>query len=377
MTDKLYEELVQIRHHVHQYPELSGEEYKTSEYISEILTGWGINPLPTSLNAGVIAELGEGEGEKVIALRADIDGLPVKEKTGLPYASVNEGKMHACGHDFHQTALLGAAYELKRRESELNKKVRLIFQSGEESTWGSQEVVNAGFIDDVEVIVGFHNHPAYPVGTIALKTGPIMAGVDQFKVYIKGRGSHAAEPHLGIDVPTTISALVGQLQTIVSRNISPRDTTVLSITHIEVGESWNVLPDKGFFEGTTRTFSKENRTYIKKRFYEMVKAAETAYGVKVEIEWKNGPNITYNDPTYTKEVIENCKKFANVVEAIPSNGGEDFSTYLTKAPGVFAFIGSNGDENAPGWHHTNFVVKDEALKTAVDYFVETAIELAK
>ncbi|MFP3154838.1 amidohydrolase [Lachnospiraceae bacterium ZAX-1] len=375
MRDELYQELIKIRHHIHRHPEVSGEEYETTAYLTAVLEKWGLIPASPSLETGLVVEIGKRSTSDVIALRADIDALPIEEKTGLAYASATPGTMHACGHDFHQTALLGAAYELKQQEEEIPGLVRLIFQAGEESVWGSRQVIKAGYLDDVRVIVGFHNHPAYPVGTIALKEGPIMAGVDQFFVTVEGKGSHAAEPHLGIDVPTAIATVVSQLQTIVSRSIDPRETSVLSVTHIETGSTWNALPDMGFFEGTTRTFSEKTRAMMKERFFAIIRGAELSYGVKIHIDWKNGPNVTYNDPAFTKKVVDVCKQFATLVEAVPSNGGEDFATYLEKAPGVFAFIGVNGEEQAPGWHHSNFVVKEEALKTAVEYYVQTALAL--
>lgn len=377
MTDKFYRRLTEIRRHIHQHPELSGEERETSRYIQRLLEEWGVSVRPSSLETGVIAEVGNRGRGPVVALRADIDALPIGEKTGLSYASVRPGVMHACGHDFHQAALLGAAYELKRREAELPGLARLIFQPGEEATWGSRQVIAAGHLEDVRVILGFHNHPAYPPGTVALREGAIMAGVDQFRVKVWGKGSHAAQPHLGTDVILAMTAAIQQLQTIVSRNIDPRESAVLSVTRIRAGDSWNALPDEGEFQGTARSFSEETRALLRDRFFTVVKAAEAAMGVKAEIDWRRGPDVTVSDPGFTAELARCCARFARVIPAEPSGGGEDFSSYLGYVPGVFAFVGSNGEAGAPGWHHSDFTVKDEALPTAVDYYTEGALHLLK
>jgi amidohydrolase len=377
MAPDFYEELTRIRRELHRIPELSGEEYETTAYLKRTLESWEIPYSVSGLRNGLVAELGSHERGAVVALRCDIDGLPVEEKTRLPFASRHAGRMHACGHDFHQAALLGVARLLKRREDAIPGLLRLIFQSGEESAWGSKEVVEAGYLEDVKVIVGFHNHPAYPVGTIAIKEGAMMAGVDQFLVTLKGKGCHAAEPHLGVDVITALTSAVSQLQTIVSRNADPAETVVLSITHIEAGSTWNVLPDEGFFEGTIRTFSEESRSLVRKRFYEITDAAGNAFRVESRIDFSRGPGITWNDAKMTREVEKALAGKAKIVAAAPSNGGEDFAAYLEYVPGVFAFIGVNGDEEAPRWHQSDFIVKDEALPVAVNYFAESGMHLLR
>jgi amidohydrolase len=377
MTETLFEKLVSIRRHLHQYPELSGEERETTEYIKSVLEGWGISPCPSSLRTGAVAEIGRpGEGP-AIALRADIDALAVDEKNDFPYASSRPGVMHACGHDFHQTALLGAAYCLKEKESELDGLIRLIFQPSEEDAWGAEQTLAAGHLDGIQAIVGFHNHPAYPPGAIALKSGAIMAGVDRFSVRVRGRGSHAAQPHLGIDVIAALTAIIQQLQTVVSRGVNPGEAVVLSVTRVNAGDCWNVLPNDGFFEGTARTFSEETREFVKRRFYHIVQSVAQAGGATAEIDWIKGPDVTFNDPELTREVTGVCETFATVVPAEPSSAGEDFSSYLKHAPGVFAFIGSNGAKDAPNWHRGDFIVSDEALPTAVEYYVKTAIHLLR
>ena len=366
MTDVFYEDLAKTRQQIHQHPEVSEDEHETTIFLKGYLRKLGIEPLNYPLKTGLIAEI--GSGHPIIALRADIDALPIQENTGLSYASEN-GAMHACGHDFHQTSLLGAAQILKEREAELKGTVRLIFQPAEENFQGAYQIIEAGGIDGVSAIIGYHNNPHLKPGQIGLRSGAIMAGVEQFRVDVKGVSSHAARPVL---VTTTI---INNLQQIVARTISPFDSAVLSVTHIEVGNTWNVLPASGFFEGTIRTFDPKIREDVIARFEKVVQATADQFGAQAEIVWGNSPFVTYNDLTLTPLIFENSKTFAEVIETLPSTGGEDFATYQKAIPGVFAFIGSNGDDDAADWHHDDFLVKDEALPAAVNYYVENALFL--
>ncbi|NLQ36886.1 amidohydrolase [Streptococcus mutans] len=372
MSEGIYEKLREIRHYLHQHPEISENEFETTAFIKKHLKDLGIEPLDYPLKTGVIAEI--GSGQPIIALRADIDALPIIEKTGLAYASKN-GAMHACGHDFHQTSLLGAAQILKEREAEIKGTVRLIFQPAEENFQGAYQVIEAGGIEGVSAIIGYHNNPHLKPGQIGLRSGAIMAGVEQFEVTVAGISAHAARPDLGVDVVLAITTMIHNLQQIVSRTVSPFDSAVLSVTHIDVGTTWNVLPAKGFFEGTIRTFDPKIRLAVINKFTKIVETTAEQFGAQVSIQWGNSPKVTYNDATLTPLIFENSKTFAQVIETLPSTGGEDFAAYQEKIPGVFAFVGSNGADNAPDWHHDDFIVKDEALPTAVNYFVENAFKL--
>lgn len=372
MSEGIYEKLREIRHYLHQHPEISENEFETTAFIKKHLKDLGIEPLAYPLKTGVIAEI--GSGQPIIVLRADIDALPIIEKTGLAYASKN-GAMHACGHDFHQTSLLGAAQILKEREAEIKGTVRLIFQPAEENFQGAYQVIEAGGIEGVSAIIGYHNNPHLKPGQIGLRSGAIMAGVEQFEVTVAGISAHAARPDLGVDTVLAITTMIHNLQQIVSRTVSPFDSAVLSVTHIDVGTTWNVLPAKGFFEGTIRTFDPKIRLAVINKFTKIVETTAEQFGAQVSIQWGNSPKVTYNDATLTPLIFENSKTFAQVIETLPSTGGEDFAAYQEKIPGVFAFVGSNGADNAPDWHHDDFIVKDEALPTAVNYFVENAFKL--
>ncbi|HHF7010966.1 amidohydrolase [Streptococcus mutans] len=372
MSEGIYEKLREIRHYLHQHPEISENEFETTAFIKKHLKDLGIEPLDYPLKTGVVAEI--GSGQPIIALRADIDALPIIEKTGLAYASKN-GAMHACGHDFHQTSLLGAAQILKEREAEIKGTIRLIFQSAEENFQGAYQVIEAGGIEGVSAIIGYHNNPHLKPGQIGLRSGAIMAGVEQFEVTVAGISAHAARPDLGVDTVLAITTMIHNLQQIVSRTVSPFDSAVLSVTHIDVGTTWNVLPAKGFFEGTIRTFDPKIRLAVINKFTKIVETTAEQFSAQVSIQWGNSPKVTYNDATLTPLIFENSKTFAQVIETLPSTGGEDFAAYQEKIPGVFAFVGSNGADNAPDWHHDDFIVKDEALPTAVNYFIENAFKL--
>ena len=235
--------------------------------------------------------------------------------------------------------------------------------------------LRADILDGVSAIIGYHNNPHLKPGQIGLRSGAIMAGVEQFRVDVKGVSSHAARPDLGVDTVLVITTIINNLQQIVARTVSPFESAVLSVTHIEVGNTWNVLPAAGFFEGTIRTFEPKVREDVIARFEKVVQATADQFGAQVDITWGNSPYVTYNDQTLTPLIFENSKAFAEVIETLPSTGGEDFAAYQKEIPGVFAFVGSNGEENAPDWHHDDFLVKDEALPVAVNYYVENALFL--
>lgn len=372
---KFYDKLIQTRHYLHRHPELSGQEYQTTIFLKNYLEDLEIRILDSNLKTGLIAEI--GSGQPIIALRADIDALPIFEQTNLSYASQNPGVMHACGHDFHQTSLLGAAELLKAMEEDLRGTIRLIFQPAEETSCGALEVIETGYLDDVKAIVGFHNMPQLKANQLALKPGAMMAGVEKFKVEVEGISSHAARPDLGVDTVITLTSMVQALQVLVARTVSPFEANVLSITHIEAGTTWNVLPQNGFFEGTIRSFSPSSQKTLKEDFIKIVENTAENFGARVSITWDQTPPVTYNDPDLTELLFENSKTFAEVVEARPSTAGEDFAFYQEKIPGVFAFVGSNGADDVPDLHHDTMTIDDEAFKVSVPYYVESALCLLK
>lgn len=221
---ELEQRLIEIRRHLHQYPELSKEEFETTKSIQKWLQEKGIPIRETNLQTGVFADIIGKHPGPIVAIRADIDALPIEEQTGIAYASKNKGKMHACGHDFHTAAVVGAAYLLKEAQSELHGTIRLLFQPAEETGGGAQYVMKDGQLQGVEAIIGLHNKPDLPVGTIGVREGPLMAAVDRFDIFIRGKGSHAAQPHMGKDPIATSAQLITALQNIVSRHTSYCDS---------------------------------------------------------------------------------------------------------------------------------------------------------
>lgn len=370
-----YEELREIRHYLHQHPELSGQEYQTTAFLKDRLEGLGIRVLESGLKTGLIAEI--GTGHPVVALRADIDALPIVEQTGLPYQSQNPGVMHACGHDFHQTSLLGAAALLKEKEDQLDGTVRLIFQPAEEISEGATEILATGLLEDVQGIIGFHNMPQLKAGQLALNAGAMMAGVEKFKVTVTGVSSHAARPDLGADTVTAVTTMVQNLQLLISRTVSPFETAVLSITHLDVGSTWNVLPKSGYFEGTIRCFNPSLQRELKERFISIIRHTAKSLEVDVTFEWGVTPPVTFNDEELTQLVWDASQGLAEVIPATPSTAGEDFAFYQEQIPGVFAFIGSNGEPDAPDLHHDHMTIDDAAFQVSVPYYVENAQALLR
>ena len=356
--------LIDDRHFLHMNPELSGEEFATTEFIKEKLKEHNIKIIETNLKNGVVAEI--GQGDKVVALRADIDALPIQEESGVVYHSKVKGKMHACGHDFHTISLIGAAILLKENEDELKGRVRLIFQPEEEINSGAVKMIEENVLEGVSCIIGFHNKPDIPVGFIGIKEGPLMAGVEQFEVEIRGVGTHAAAPHNGNDPIVTASQIITGLQSIVSRHISPLETAVVSVTKIEAGKTWNIIPDRVKLEGTIRTFSEKVREETKKLFEQIIKNYSAAVNQEAEIKWISDGSPVDNNEKMAEILKKEISKFAKVIAPEIMMGGDDFARYQEKVPGLYAFIGTGCPYE---WHHPSFLIDDKALPYAINYFI--------
>ncbi|EJQ13027.1 amidohydrolase [Bacillus cereus] len=364
--EQLTEMLISIRRNLHEHPELSYEEFETTKTIKNWLDEKNITIINSSLETGAIAEISGNNSGPIIAIRADIDALPIQEETNLPYTSKIPGKMHACGHDFHTAAIIGAAYLLKEKESSLSGTVRFIFQPAEESSNGACKVIEAGHLHGVQAIFGMHNKPDLPVGTIGIKDGPLMAGVDRFEIEIHGVGTHAAVPDAGVDPIVASSQIVMALQTIVSRNISSSHNAVVSVTNIHSGNTWNVIPEKATLEGTVRTFQAETREKIPVLMERIIKGVSDALGVKTEFRFYPGPPAVHNDKTLTNLSIQIAEQMnLNVISPTPSMAGEDFSFYQQEIPGSFVFMGTSGTHE---WHHPAFTVDEQALPISAEYF---------
>lgn len=364
---EFFQELAKIRQFLHQYPELSEYEHQKTAFIRQYLSEHGITILKTNLETGIIAEIGEQEG-KIIGLRADIDALPIQEVTDLPFSSVNDGVMHACGHDFHTASLLGAAFLLKEQEKNLPGKVRLVFQPAEEIFQGAKKVIEAVDFSKWDALVGFHNAPNLPLGTIGFRQSKQMASVDRFQVKIQGVGSHAAHPDQGNDPIVTGSQIISNLQAIIPRHIPASEQAILSITHVEAGNTWNVLPDSYLFEGTIRTFDDAIRQKIIQQFKKTIYNLTDIYQQTAEIEWITGPGPVNNDPELFTSLSHAFDEIAEDLIQLPSNlGGEDFAFYQEKVPIFFASIGTG---TGIPLHHPAFLIDDDALVYSVNYYLK-------
>ncbi|TVY04254.1 amidohydrolase [Cohnella terricola] len=372
-TASLEQKLIAFRRQLHENPEQSHEEFETTAAIRGWLIEAGIRIVSEyPLETGVIAEVGGLQDGPIIAVRADIDALPIQEETGLSFASRVSGKMHACGHDFHTAAILGAALLLKKREQELKGTVRFLFQPAEEKAKGAIQVIRSGVLAGVSAIFGLHNKPDLPVGTIGIKAGPIMASADGFIVEIEGRGSHAAIPEAGID-PIVVSAhVITALQSVVSRNVGSLDSAVVSVTRLNSGNSWNVIPDKAEFEGTLRTFDERVRAVVRDRFEQIVVGVSSAFGAKAKVHWNDGPPPVINDSEWAaRATLVASSVGLDPIEPAPSAAGEDFAFYLQETPGLFVFFGTSGPAE---WHHPAFDVDEKALPLAADFFAALSVD---
>lgn len=355
----------------HAHPELAFEEFETTRKIREILEKEGVAVMETGLETGLVARIDGCRPGPVIGLRCDIDALPVQEETGLSYASEKEGKMHACGHDFHAAVMLGAAILLQRNRERFGGCVKVIFQPAEEVTGGAQKVLETGALADVSHFIGVHTYPQFENGTVGVKCGAVMAAVDRFAVRITGSGAHAAQPQKGIDPIVVQAAVILNAQTIISRNLNPFSKAVLSFTHVEGGTTWNVIPESVFLEGTVRTLDEKDRVLLRERFVQMVRTTAQAYGAKAEIDWRPGPPAVINDADMCRIAREEAIAQGLLVEEQEDTmGGEDFSLYLEGKKGIFIRIGTGG--GYPG-HHPKFAADRNALYPAACYMQALAV----
>ncbi|KNC05843.1 hydrolase [Pantoea sp. RIT-PI-b] len=370
LLDTLGEQLIAFRHELHRFPELSNEEFETTARIRQQLEQHHIRVLDLPLKTGLVAEIGPEQGP-LIVLRSDIDALPIEEQSDVTFRSERPGVMHACGHDFHSSAALGAAILLKQQESTLPGRVRILFQAAEETGQGAPDVIATGALDDAVAIFGIHNDPSLPPGVIGSKAGPLTAAVDRFDISITGIGSHAAKPHQGNDPIVIAAQIVSAAQTLISRNAPSGDNAVVSITQIHSGSTWNVIPDSAWLEGTVRSFSQQTRERLEQRFREIVQGIGAAFAAEVKFNWHAGPPSVVNDAHWADFALQQASASgfeARVVEASPI--GEDFAFYQQQLPGAFMMIGT-GEPYA--LHHPAFRINDEVLLPTARYLSDLAL----
>lgn len=375
LSKEVEKDLIEKRRYLHRNPELAFEEYHTTEQIKKWLQEYGITVLPFELKTGVIAEVkGEHEGP-TIAIRSDIDALPIKEETAVPFRSEIDGKMHACGHDFHTASILGAAILLNEKKDQLHGTVRFIFQPAEEVAQGAKQLVEKGVLEGVQAIFGMHNKPDLPVGTIGVKSEGLMASVDKFDITFQGVGGHAGIPHNAIDPIVMASQYVMNVQSIIARRIDLFHNAVISITSINGGNTWNVIPDKVEIQGTVRTFQSEAREAIPAMMKKLAESTAEGNGGTVDFRWYSYMPVVNNAPELEKIVRDSVEAAGyEAVDGLPSAGGEDFAYYQNYIPGFFVWVGVDGPRE---WHHPEFDLNEDAIKVAAEFFSTLAVKVLK
>ena len=374
-------DMAKWRQHLHQNPELGRECYKTAQYVSERLKEFGITEIHTGYASTGLVAIIEGKATgRTIGLRADMDALPITENTGLSYSSVNEGVMHACGHDGHTTMLLGAARYLSETRN-FSGRVALIFQPDEEATGGAKAMVDEGIIEQfqIEEVYALHNIPGHDVGVMYTRSGPIMAGADSFSVEIKGKGGHAAYPHEVKDPIVAALSIAQAFQTIVSRNNIPSDDLVISITQVHSGTTDNVIPETAYLNGTVRTFDLSVQEMVIKRMEKIISGLAMSFEVEAKLNYEKGypPTINHEEATnFAIEVANDVCGPDRVLTSVSKEmGAEDFSYMLEKRPGAYLFLGVG---EGAGLHNPNYDFNDAAAPIGASFFarlIEKALPL--
>jgi amidohydrolase len=374
-------EIAAWRRDIHAHPELQFDVHRTAGVVAEKLKAFGCDEIVTGIGrTGVVGVIRgkKGAGEKVIGLRADMDALPITEITGLPYASTNSGKMHACGHDGHTAMLLGAAKYLAETRNFAGTAV-VIFQPAEEGGGGGREMVKEGMMDrfKIEEVYGMHNYPGLPVGDFAIRPGPMMASADRLYIDIEGLGGHAARPHVSIDTVLVGAQIINAIQSVVSRNVDPLESAVVSITQFHAGTADNIIPQTAKLSGTARTLDPAVRDLVEKRLHEVIEGTAKLYGAKAKLVYKRDYPVTRNherQTAFAAEIARDVVGKDRVDDAVaPVMGAEDFSYMLEARPGAFIFVG-NGD--TAGLHHPAYDFNDELIPVGASYWVklvETAL----
>lgn len=371
------EDIVALRREIHREPELGFETEKTAEKVLTALDGLPLEIETGVAENGVVATLeGEGDGP-IVALRADMDALPIHEETGLPFASGVDGKMHACGHDGHTSMLVGAARALSQDHlrERLNGSVKFVFQPAEEGGGGGRVMVEEGVAEGVSSIFALHLWPGLPFGTVATKAGPIMAAADRFEMTIKGTGGHGAMPHLAADAVAIAAQVVTVLQTVVSREVNPVEPAVLTVGEIEAGFAFNIIPETARLGGTVRTLDADLRKRMPERIEELAQGVARGMRGDAELDYHFSYPVTRNDADASRLALGVAGELfseENTVDlAYPSMGGEDFAFFLEKVPGAFIWLGV-GDVS--GLHTPQFAFDEEVLPQGSALLAALALE---
>jgi len=371
--------VVKIRRDLHRIPEPAYTEEKTSAYVAEYLRKEGLDVQTGIARFGVVGLTKLSGPGKTLMIRSDMDALPVSEETGLPFTSIHQGAMHACGHDGHMAMVLGAATILNRVKDRLKGNIKFLFQPAEEGPGGAKPMIEAGVMENphVDYSIGCHLWPAIPEGTIGVKAGPLMAAMDRFDIRIVGKGGHGAMPHLCIDALEVGTQVVNALQRIPSRQMNPLQPTVVTVASFHAGTTFNVIPGEAVMCGTTRTFDREIWNSWPSRIERIVRGVCEAMGAGYELKYTQGYPPTLNDESMAEIVVRcagNVVGKKQVVEPEPTMGGEDMAFYLEKSKGCFFFLGVGREGCAP-IHNPKFDFNEDVLLTGIETYCRVAFEL--
>ncbi|WP_235514647.1 M20 aminoacylase family protein [Acidovorax sp. Root217] len=371
--------MVALRHHIHAHPELAFEEFATGDLVAERLAEWGYTVHRGLGGTGVVGTLRLGSSPRVLGLRADMDALPIHEETGLPYASTHQGKMHACGHDGHTAILLAAARHLAKERS-FDGTLHLIFQPAEEGLGGGRKMIEDGLFEQFpcDAIFALHNMPGHPVGTFGFMGGPFMASSDSVSITVKGRGGHGSAPHLAADPVVAAAHIVLALQTIVSRNVDPREMAVISVGAIHGGDAPNVIPGSVLMRLTVRAYRPEIRAMLRERITALVQAQAATLGVQAEVDYHWRYPALVNDVASTDFARQVALDWLGDEGLMPNlqplTGSEDFSFMLEQCPGSYLIVGNGvGDAHGSGGcmvHNPGYDFNDACLPLASTYWVK-------
>ena len=373
----LHNEMQEWRRDIHAHPEIAFDEHRTAKIVAEKLESFGIEVETGIASTGVVGTLKKGKGNRAIGLRADLDALPISEANDFEYKSKNEGLMHACGHDGHTSMLLGAAKYLAEH-GDFDGTINFIFQPAEENECGARTMIEEGLFEKypVESVYGMHNIPGMPVGTFAIKPGPIMAAFDIFEVKVIGKGGHAAMPQTTIDPIVIGSKIIDAFQSIVSRIIDPQDPSVLSITQFHGGDAYNVIPNEIEIKGCTRCFSKKVQQQLETQMKEIAENICKAYGAECEFfyEQRYPPTVnSENEAELSGQVAIDVVGEEHVhLSPKPGMGSEDFAYMLQKKPGSYIWIGNGDGEGSCMVHNPGYDFNDEILPIGATYWVKMA-----
>ena len=372
--------IISNRRDFHKYPELGFKEIRTSKIIAQKLSSYGLDVQTGVGKTGVVATLTGNADGKTIALRADMDALPIQETGDLPFKSVNDGVMHACGHDGHISMLLGAAKILSSMKDQINGTVKFIFQPAEEGLGGARYMIEDGVLNGVDEIYGAHLWNYQHYGTIGVKPGPIMAAADLFDIVIEGKGGHGATPHGTVDAIIVASQIIQTFQTIVSRNTNPLESTVVTVGKINGGYNFNVIADKVSMQGTTRAYTENNRQLIKTRMSELIDGIGNAFNAKITLNYKDGYPPVINNEECAAKLLSAATKVVGDGAGSPylSMGGEDFSYFVNEKPGCFFFIGSAPKDRellSTPHHCSHFDIDEDALLVGTNTFIQLIEDL--